>query len=249
MSLAVGADIGGTAIKVAVVDLAAGRPEGAVRTVPTPAPGTPGRTVAALGGLVGEIDPSFPIGVGFPGAIRGGRAETAFHLDRSWIGTEVHAAFAGELTGRRVAVLNDADAAALAERRFGAAAGVTGVVVMVTLGTGIGTALLHDGVLVPNTEFGHMEVDGADAELLVSGRLRTRDGMTWEEWGGRLARYLSALESLLWPDLFVIGGGISSEFDRFARYLPATTPVVPAGLGNAAGIVGAALAAGGEGSG
>lgn len=242
MSLAVGVDIGGTSIKAAPVDLAAGRPQGMVRTVPTPVPGTPDRTLAAVSGLVADVDPALPVGIGFPGAIRRGRAETAVHLDRSWIGVDVDDTFAGGLPGRRLAVLNDADAAAVAEARFGAAAGVGGVVVLVTLGTGIGTAILHDGTLLPNTELGHMEVDGADAELLVSGRLRARDGVTWEEWGGRLARYLSALESVLWPDLFVLGGGVSSDFDRFARYLPDTTPVVPAGLGNAAGMVGAALA-------
>lgn len=243
MGLAIGVDIGGTGIKAAMVDVDTGRLQAPAHSVPTPRPGTPDEVGGAVREVVAAEPAGSPVGIGYPGAIKNGRAVTAAHVDDSWIGADVEQVFSRWLAGRRFSVLNDADAAGIAEARYGAAAGRSGVVVVVTLGTGIGTAVLHDGVLLPNTEFGHMEVNGADAELLVSGRLRREPGMTWGDWGARLGRYLEALEHLIWPDLFVIGGGISVEFERFRPHLNTRADIVPAALGNAAGIVGAALMA------
>jgi len=238
----VGVDIGGTSIKVARVDTRTGTLLDEPRRAPTPQPARPADVIAMICDLVAVIGGTDAVGVGYPGVVRRGRAATAANLDPAWVGLDVAGAITAASGGRRVTVINDADAAGLAEARAGAALGVHGVVVVVTLGTGIGTAMLHDGALVPNSEFGHLLIDGTDAETLASGRARTEAGMTWERWGARLNQFLLALESLVWPDLFVIGGGISADFDRFAPLLATATPVVAARLGNDAGIIGAALA-------
>ena len=182
------------------------------------------------------------IGVTFPAVIQHGVARTAANVDKTWIGTDVEALL-GEHLGRPVTVVNDADAAGYAEARFGAARDVQGTVFMATLGTGIGSALIVDGHLVPNTELGHLEVDGKDAETRAADSARERDGLTWEHWARRLTRYLSAVERLLWPDLIVVGGGVSKKADKFLPLLQIRTPVVPAGLRNDGGIIGAALLA------
>jgi polyphosphate glucokinase len=171
---------------------------------------------------------------------------TAANIDSSWIGTEAQALLR-EATGNDVTVVNDADAAGYAEAQFGAARGHPGLVLVTTLGTGIGTALIYDGRLVPNTELGHIEIDGEDAEHRTSDAARDREDLSWEKWATRLQRYYQTLEKLFWPDLFVVGGGVSKKADKFLPLLNLQTPIVPAALRNEAGIVGAALLAGGQG--
>jgi polyphosphate glucokinase len=169
-------------------------------------------------------------------------ARTAANVDAAWVGTDVEALLR-EATGRPVLVLNDADAAGVAEARYGAARDVRGVVVVTTLGTGIGSALLLDGRLVPNTELGHLQVDGHDAETRAADSARERDQLSWQQWAERLQRYYSTLEDLLWPELIVVGGGVSKKSEKFLPLLDLRTPVVPARLLNSAGIVGAAVLA------
>ncbi|WP_299036636.1 polyphosphate--glucose phosphotransferase [uncultured Pseudokineococcus sp.] len=238
---AVGIDIGGSGIKGAPVDLARGEfAEDRVRE-PTPSPSTPEAVADVVAALAGRW-PEGPLGVTFPAVIKDGVAMTAANVDKSWIGTDA-AELLRARTGRTVHVVNDADAAGVAEARYGAAKGVRGVVVVTTLGTGIGTALLHDGVLVPNTELGHLEVDGHDAETRASDAVRDREDLSWKDWAKRLQRYYASLEALLQPDLFVVGGGVSKKSDKFLPLLELSTPIVPAQLLNSAGIVGAAALA------
>jgi len=240
-----GVDIGGSGIKAAPVDLGDGRLVADRVRVPTPSPSTP----KAVAEVVDEIVQGFgrqagrrPIGVCFPAVIQHGVARTAANVDRSWIDTDVDALITAELN-RSVHVVNDADAAGLAEARYGAARGVSGVVVVCTLGTGIGTALLLHGRLLPNTELGHLEVNGQDAETRAADSVRERKNLSWEDWAKRLESYFRAMEALLWPDLFVVGGGVSRKADRFLPLLRLRTPIVPAALRNEAGIIGAALVA------
>ena len=245
----IGVDIGGSGIKGAPVDLAVGQFTGERLREPTPQPSTPDAvaevvrsiTATILADLPGD-NADLPLGVTFPAVIQHGVARTAANVDDAWIGTDVAALLAGA-TGHPVHVVNDADAAGVAEARFGAAKDVRGVVLVATLGTGIGTALLVDGVLVPNTEFGHLEVDGHDAETRASDAARERDDLSFKDWAKRLQRYFGALEDLLWPDLVVIGGGVSKKHDKFLPLLDLRAPVVPARLLNSAGIVGAAVLA------
>lgn len=240
-----GIDIGGSGIKGAPVDLAAGRFAADRVRIPTPSPSTP----AAVADVVAEIVETFgpasgtlPIGVTFPAVIQHGVARTAANVDKGWVDTDVDALMTRRL-GRAVHVVNDADAAGLAEARFGAAKDVPGVVFLATLGTGIGSALLVDGRLVPNTELGHLEIDGKDAETRAADSARTRDDLSWEHWAKRLQRYFRAVEDLFWPDLIVVGGGVSKKADKFLPLLDLRTPVKPAGLLNDGGIVGASIAA------
>ena len=240
-----GIDIGGSGIKGAAVDLADGRLLTDRVRVPTPTPSTP----QAVSALVAQIVSGFgsaagrrPVGVTFPAVIQHGVARTAANVHKSWIDTDVDALMTSEL-GRPVHVVNDADAAGVAEARYGAARDVGGIVIVCTLGTGIGTALLLDGRLVPNTELGHLQVDGHDAETRASDSARDRENLSWEKWAGRLEEYFRTLEELLWPDLFVIGGGASKKSDKFLPLLRLRTPVVPATLRNEAGVIGAALLA------
>jgi polyphosphate glucokinase len=240
-----GVDIGGSGIKGAPVDLAAGRFAAERRRVPTPQPSTPEAVVEEVAGIVeafGDAAGDRPIGVTFPAVIQHGVARTAANVDRAWIGTDVDALLTTRLR-RQVHVVNDADAAGLAEARFGAAKDVTGVVIVTTLGTGIGSALMVDGVLVPNTELGHLEVGGKDAETRAADSVREADELSWADWARRLQRYYTALENLFWPDLFVVGGGVSKKSDRFLPLLALRTPIVPAALRNEAGIIGAAIVA------
>ncbi len=240
-----GIDIGGSGIKGAPVDLDSGeflRDRLKILTPERPDP-------EAVAAIVAEIADHFPeaagtpLGVTFPGVVQNGTVRTAANLPGPWVGTDARALFS-QATGRPVRVLNDADAAALAEARYGAARGVLGTVLMTTLGTGIGTALVVDGRLVPNTEFGHLEIDGHDAETRASSGARKRDELSYQAWARkRLNRYYRVIEDLLWPDLIVVGGGVSRKADRFLPHLDIRTPIVPATLRNTAGIVGAALAA------
>jgi polyphosphate glucokinase len=240
-----GIDIGGSGIKGAPVDLAAGAFRADRVRIPTPTPSTPSAVATVVGQIVGgfgRTSGTRPIGVTFPAVIQHGVARTAANVDKSWVDTDVDALMTAQL-GRAVHVINDADAAGLAEARFGAAKGVRGVVFLATLGTGIGSALLVDGQLVPNTELGHLELDGHDAESRAADSARGAEKLTWEQWAQRLQRYFSAVENLLWPDLIVVGGGVSKKGEKFLPLLALRTPIVPAGLRNDGGIVGAAIAA------
>ncbi|HTW20210.1 MAG TPA: ROK family protein, partial [Mycobacteriales bacterium] len=191
--------------------------------------------------LVEQAGYSGPVGCAFPSVIKNGTAQTAANIDPSWIGTSVEAALSEQLGGLAVRAVNDADAAGIAELRFGAGRGVGGVVVMLTVGTGIGSAVFLDGTLVPNTELGHLEVDGHDAETRASETVREQEQLSHKHWARRFNRYLEVLEALLWPDLLIIGGGVSKNPDKFMPLLEARAPIVPAQLANAAGIIGAAL--------
>ncbi|MDE3723590.1 ROK family protein [Nocardiopsis sp. N85] len=240
-----GIDIGGSGIKGAPVDLATGEFLKERLKIPTPHNAGP----EEIAEIVGEIAAHFPetvdvpLGVTFPGVVQNGVVRTAANLNKSWIGTDARSLFS-RVTERPVRLLNDADAAAVAEARYGAAKDVMGVVLMTTLGTGIGTALVVDGRLVPNTEFGHLEIDGHDAESKASSGAKERDRLSYHEWAHeRLQRYYRVLEDLLWPDLIVVGGGVSRKSEKFLPLLDIRTPIIPAELRNTAGIVGAALAA------
>lgn len=238
-----GIDIGGSGIKGAPVDLAAGGFREDRLRIPTPQPSTPAavaETVSTLVGHFADRSGRLPIGVTFPAVIQHGVARTAANVDGAWVGTDVDALLTARL-GRPVVVLNDADAAGLAETRYGAAKGVKGVVIVATLGTGIGSALICNGELVPNTEMGHLEVDGFDAESRAADSARQRDQLSWSKWAKRLQRYFTTVENLFWPDLIVVGGGVSKKSDKFLPLLTLRTPIVPATLLNDGGIVGAAL--------
>jgi len=240
-----GVDIGGSGIKGAPVDLAAGQFAAERNRIPTPQPATPD----AVADVVAEVVTSFgdaagtgPVGVTFPAVIQHGIARTASNVDKSWIGTDVDALLTQRL-GRQVHVVNDADAAGIAEARFGAAKGVDGVVFMATLGTGIGSALIVDGALVPNTELGHLEIGGKDAESRAADSVREAEDLSWEHWARRLQKYFGAVEDLFWPDLIIVGGGVSRKSAKFLPLLELRTPIVPAALLNDAGIIGAAVLA------
>jgi polyphosphate glucokinase len=240
-----GIDIGGSGIKGCPVDLDAGAFAAERIRTPTPSPSTPravAEVVAAIVEQFGDAGGTGPVGVTFPAVIQHGVARTAANVDKSWIGTDVDALLRERL-GRPVRVVNDADAAGYAEAKFGAAKDVAGTVFMATLGTGIGSALIVDGVLVPNTELGHLEVDGKDAETRAADSARDRENLSWPQWAKRLTRYFQAIEQLLWPDLIVVGGGVSKKADKFLPLLEIRTPIVPAQLRNDGGIVGAALLA------
>jgi polyphosphate glucokinase len=245
MTVRLGIDIGGTGIKGAPVDLATGTLVAERRRIDTP----PGASPSDVVGVVCEVAASFstegPIGIAFPGVVIDGITLTAANVGPDWVGLDAAARFADAL-GRPVQVMNDADAAGVAEMRFGAGRGHGGVVVVLTFGTGIGSAVFHRGVLVPNTELGHLELGGRDAEASASGAARERDGLSWEAWAARVERYLGHVDSLLWPELFVVGGGMSKEADRWLPAVSVRCPVVPAALRNHAGIVGAAVLAGAE---
>ena len=238
---AFGIDIGGSGIKGAPVDLRTGEFSAERVRIPTPRPATPDAVAATVAQVVDSFDlpKDLPIGVTFPAVIRHGVAQSAANVDDSWIGTDVQRTI-GEATGRRVLAVNDADAAGYAEVVYGAAKDVDGVVLVATLGTGIGSALIVDGTLLPNTELGHLEIDGHDAESQASDAARDRDDLSFEQWATRLQRYFSVVENLFWPDLIVVGGGVSKKHEHFLPLLDLRTPIVPAALRNAAGIVGAA---------
>lgn len=238
----IGLDIGGTAVKAGLVDTASGRLIGARRRVPTPPGGGPNEMSVILAGLAAELSPDARVGIGFPGPVVHGQIMAATHLNTAWVGCNAPEYF-GSVLGRRCVVLNDADAAGIAEMRFGAGVGETGVVLMLTLGTGIGSALFVDGQLVPNLELGHIEIGGVVAEDRAAARPREVEHLSWEEWAGRLETYLQRIDKLVWPDVILLGGEITVEANRFLPLLDVRPRMVIAQLRNAAGVVGAALAA------
>jgi polyphosphate glucokinase len=242
MAGVLGIDIGGTGIKAAPVDVAAGRLQAERVKLPTPSPAVPDQVAEVIRRLVEQFEWSGAIGITFPGVVAGGIIRTAANLGHAWIGID-SVKFFGEATGQPVTVLNDADAAGLAEMHFGAGKGQQGTVLMLTFGTGIGSALFYDGVLVPNTEFGHIEIHGKDAEARASERAREEGDLSWDKWASRVDTYLEKMEALLCPGLIIIGGGISRKSDKFLPKLTLHARVVPATLQNDAGIVGAAMAA------
>ena len=237
-----GIDVGGTGIKAATVDVQKGMLLSERHRIITPKPATPAAVARVVRLLVGHFHWKGPIGCGVPCVIKEGVAYTAANLDKSWIDTDGRRLLQ-RATRCPVTLLNDADAAGLAEMRFGAGAGHNGIVMMVTLGTGIGSALFVDGKLVPNTELGHLIVRGKDAERRASDRARRQKRLSWKQWALRVREYLGYLEDLLFPDLIIIGGGVSKEHAKFLHRLKTRAKVVPAQLLNEAGIIGAALAA------
>lgn len=238
-----GVDIGGSGMKAALVDLDAGEFIGDRLRIATPQPATPQAMQAVFAELLEQFDFTGPIGCTFPGVVRAGAIiESAPNLDPSWIGVDAASLF-GSATHPAVVLLNDADSAALAEVQFGAAKDVSGVVMVLTLGTGIGSGLIHNGVLVPNTELGHLEINGIEGEHRAASRVREAESLSWTEWGQRVNEYLEHVNYLFSPDLFVLGGGVSKHFALFADELRVAAPVIPASLRNRAGIVGAALVA------
>ena len=240
-----GIDIGGSGVKGAPVDLDTGALAGERVRLRTPTPSTPEAVAKVVAEIVGSFGWSGPIGVTVPAVVTHGVTRTAANIDDAWVGAEADVLLR-ETSGCDVTVVNDADAAGYAEARFGAARGHQGTVLVTTLGTGIGTALIFEGRLVPNTELGHLEINGHDAEHRASDAARDRDDLSWEKWATRLQRYYQTLEKLFWPDLFVVGGGVSKKADKFLPLLELQTPIVPAALRNEAGIVGAALLAAGR---
>ena len=242
VATAFGVDIGGSGIKAAIVDLQTGELLTERRKYLTPHPSTPDAVAELVARLVTEANWTGLVGAAFPAVIKNGIALTAANVDESWIGADADAVFT-KATGCDVTVLNDADAAGLAEVRYGAAKGVPGVVLLLTFGTGIGSGLFLDGQLVPNTELGHLELGGQDAEKRAAASARDNEGLSYKQWAKRVQRYLSHVEHLFNPDLFVVGGGVSKAAEKWVPLLELRTPVKPAELLNNAGIVGAALAA------
>jgi polyphosphate glucokinase len=238
--LVVGVDIGGTGIKAAPVDISSGELTTEQILLPTPSPATPQAIASVVGEVLHLIDVTGPVGLAIPAVVRGGIVETASHIDQTWIGVNA-VDFFSKVTGRQVAVLNDADAAGIAEVRFGAGRGMAGVVAMITLGTGIGSALFVDGTLFPNSELGHLPLHGAVAENWAAGSVRERDQVSWDEYAQRLQAFLELIQTVLWPQLIIIGGGVSDNADKFLPLIQLRTPIVPARLRNHAGIIGAAM--------
>jgi polyphosphate glucokinase len=238
-SILIGVDVGGSGIKGAIVDVTTGVAQGRIR-VETPDPATPEAVADVVAKVVEQLDCGGPIGCTLPAVVTGGTVRTAAHIDDSWIGAHASALFR-RATGRPCTVLNDADAAGVAEARFGAARERRGLVITVTVGTGLGTALVFDGTLVPNAELGHLELDGKIADAWASDAAREKKHLGWNQWADRLDAYLTTLHDLLWPELLVIGGGVAKNADKFVDRLDPGCEVRVAELGNLAGIVGAAL--------
>ncbi|MFI0453536.1 polyphosphate--glucose phosphotransferase [Actinomadura sp. 6N118] len=238
-----GIDIGGSGIKGAPVDLSTGEFAQERMRVATPQPAEPEPVVEIVAQIVDHYGWTGPVGATFPGVVVDGVTRSAANVSKSWIGLDAAKLFE-EATGCPVTLLNDADAAGIAEMSHGAGKGKMGTVVMLTLGTGIGSALFVDGVLVPNTEFGHLEIDGHDAESRASAKAREDHELSWEKWAKRLSDYMSHLEALITPSLIIVGGGVSKKADKFVPLIHGVNaPIVPASLLNTAGIVGAAMAA------
>ena len=238
-----GIDFGGTGIKGAPVDLEVGDFAHERLRIDTPRPATPQAVAQVFQEIVGGFAASTrPVGVTVPGIVQRGVVRSAANIDKSWMGEDADAIFT-EALGREVHVVNDADAAGLAEAEYGGAKGRRGLVLVITLGSGIGSAMIYDGQLVPNSEMGHLELDGAVAEVTTATSAREREGLTWEAWSERLTTYFRHLERLFTPDLFVIGGGVSKSWEKFGHLIEVETEMVPATLQNRAGIVGAALVA------
>ncbi len=243
MATLLGIDVGGSGIKGAPVDTGTGELVQPRFRIPTPEPATPEQVAQVVKDLVTHFEYEGKVGVGFPAVVHHGVAYTAANIHKSWIGTNV-SQLLSETSGCPTTVLNDADAAGLAEMKFGAGQKwAKGVVIVVTVGTGLGTAVFIDGHLFPNTEFGHLEIRGKDAEMRASDANRQRKEWSWEKWAIRLNEYFQTVERLMSPDLVIVGGGLSKDFDKVAPFISLRAQIVPAELMNEAGIVGAALAA------
>jgi polyphosphate glucokinase len=236
-----GIDIGGTGIKGAPVNTATGELLADRHRLLTPTPATPDAVADVVTEVVAFFDWKGAAGATFPAVVKNGVAKTAANVDKGWVGTDASKLFSSRI-GAPVTVLNDADAAGIAEMKFGVGKGVGGVVMMVTLGTGIGSALFVDGRLVPNTELGHLPLEGVDAEKRAAEIVRENEGLSWKQWAKRLDEYFDLLGRLFSPDLFIVGGGVSKKADKFLPHLTNATRIVPAQLLNEAGIVGAAVA-------
>ena len=236
-----GIDFGGSGIKGAPVDVKSGEFAMERVRIDTPQPSTPDAVAEVFAELLAKFpDSDGPVGVTVPGVIRKGVVQSAANIDKHWIGEDADKLIT-KRTGREVRVVNDADAAGLAEVRYGAAKGRDGLVIVTTLGTGIGSALVYDGVLVPSSELGHLEIEGHDAEKRAAASAREREDLSWHDWAKRLTVYYRKLEQLFSPELFVVGGGVSKKADDFLPLIDIETEIIPAQLRNAAGIVGAAL--------
>ncbi|KHL18631.1 polyphosphate glucokinase [Mumia flava] len=238
----IGVDIGGSGIKGAPVDLKKGEFADDRLRIETPEESTPEAVAEVVAQIVEHFDNKdhdVPVGITVPAVVTRGLVRTAANIDQSWIGTDASRLFEERL-GRPVTVVNDADAAGLGELQYGAGRGTSGVVLLATLGTGIGTALINEGALVPNSELGHLTIDGVDAETRASSHARESEDLSWEEWAERLQEYFARVEDLLWPDLIVVGGGVAKHAEHFLPLLHLRAPIVAARLGNAAGIIGAA---------
>lgn len=237
-----GIDVGGSGIKGAPVDTKTGKLTAERVRIKTPRNAEPEPVAQVVAEIARSFNWNGPIGIGFPAPIKAGVAMMAANVSEKWVGTNADDLFT-KTTGCDCTMINDADAAGLAEMKFGAGKGQPGTVIMITLGTGIGTAIFHRGNLLPNTEFGHLEMNRREAEHRASDAARQRDALSWKKYARRLNKYLTAMEKLFWPDLFIIGGGISKESEKYIPLLRIETPVITAQFLNEAGIVGAALAA------
>ena len=240
--LPLGIDVGGSGIKGAPVDLAKGGFAAKRKRIDTPAVSTPEAVADVIDQIVDHFDDvrgDSPIGITIPGVVTRGVVRSAANIDKSWLDFEAEKLLEKKL-GHDIVLVNDADAAGVAELHYGAAKGQKGLVILTTLGTGIGTALIHDGTLIPNSELGHLELDGFDAEKRAASSIKDIEGLSYPEWAERLQRYYTHLENLLWPDLIVVGGGVSKDHEEFLPLLRLRTRIVPAALENKAGIIGAA---------
>lgn len=240
--LPLGIDVGGSGVKGAPVDLSTGEFAAKRMRVDTPVPSTPTAVAAVIAQVADHFDDvrgDSPIGVTIPGVVTHGVVRSAANIDKLWLDFDAEPMLEKVLE-HDIILVNDADAAGVAELHYGAAKGHKGLVVMTTLGTGIGSALIYDGVLIPNSELGHLEIDGHDAETRAASSIKEKEGLSYADWATRLQRYYSQLEALLWPDLIVVGGGVSKDSDEFLPLLNLRTPIVPAKLRNKAGIIGAA---------
>ena len=246
--IAIGVDVGGSGIKAAIVDTEAGRFRSERLRVATPNPSTPDAVIASIGRIVKRLarssglGPATPVGVGLPGVTIDGTLKFAGNIDQAWIGYPVVDRLV-RVTDRPITIVNDADAAGIAEMRFGIGRDKQGVVIFLTLGTGVGSGVFNDGRLVPNTEFGQMEIRGRAAERRSAAAARLKRGLSWKAWAADLDEHIDRIDKLMWPDLFIIGGGVSKNADKFLPRLTTRVPVVPASLRNDAGIIGAAIVA------
>ncbi len=238
-----GVDVGGSGVKGGIVDLDSGQLIGERFKLATPQPSTPDAVAKTVAAVVREFGWEGGVGVTYPGVVTEGVVRTAANVDKGWIDTNAEDVISAELGGRAVTVLNDADAAGLAEEKFGAGRANSGVIVLLTFGTGIGSAVIHNGVLLPNTEFGHLEVGGKEAEHRAASSVKDIKEWSYERWTQEVTKVLIVIENAIWPDLFIAGGGISRKADKWVPLLKNRTPVVAAALLNTAGIVGAAMAA------
>ncbi len=240
MKQTLGIDIGGSGIKGAMVDLELGDFASERHRIPTPQPATPKKVAKVVAKIAEHFGSPAAIGCTFPAIVKNGVTLSAANVDDSWIGTDAAALFSAE-TRSNVSVVNDADAAGIAEVRYGAGKGQSGVVIMTTLGTGIGSAIFNDGVLLPNTELGHLRMARKTAEEFASDRIRDKEELSWKRWAKRLEKYYQMLEFFFSPDLIIVGGGVSKHHAKFLPHMKVNAPIVPAQLRNRAGIIGAAV--------